>query len=221
MRVCKWLIWITAPIVIIMIGASLLTSHTYMWISEGRYATHEDIDYDYTHVSRKLIDYLNYRHDDLTFGAHEDDEHPIMSEAEIHHMEDVRDVYTLLRIIAGVSLVILLTASIFLYQKDKRTFYEAYRDIFYFPAFFGAFVGGWFLIDFNRAFDVFHRIFFEEGTWRFGGEGEETLITLVPESFWLMSGLLVIGFLILVISFSMFMNHRFMKPRIPNEGGPS
>ncbi len=219
MRICKWLIWITAPIVIIMIATSLLTSHTYMRISEGRYATHENIDYDYTHVSRKLIDFLNYRHDDLTFGAHEGDEGPIMSEGEILHMEDVRDVYTLLRIVAGVSLVVLLSASVFLYRKNKRMFYEAYRDIFYLPVFFGAFVGGWFLIDFNRAFDVFHRIFFEEGTWTFGGEGEETLITLVPQSFWFVSGLLIIAFLILVIAILMFLNHRFMKPRIPKEGG--
>ena len=221
MRLAKWLIWITAPIVIIMIGTSLLTSHTYMRISEGRYATHEDLDYDYTFVSRKLIDYLNYRHDDLTFGAHEDDEQPLMSEAEILHMEDVRDVYTLLRIVAGTSFVILSITSIFLYKKDRRMFYEAYRDVFYLPLFFGAFVGGWFLIDFNRAFDVFHRIFFEEGTWRFGGEGEDTLITLVPETFWLVSGLLVIGFLILVIALLMFLNHRFVKPCISNKGGPS
>ncbi len=214
MRIGKWLIWITTPIVIVMIGASLLTGHTYMRISEGRYATHADIDYDYTYVSRRLIDYLNYRHDDLTFGADEEDEGPIMSEAEIRHMEDVRDVYTLLRIVAGVSLVILLAASLFLYRKDRRMFYEAYRDIFFLPLFFAAFVGGFFLINFNLAFDTFHRIFFEEGTWTFGGEGEETLITLVPESFWFVSGIIILGFLIFSIALIMFLNHRFVKPRI-------
>lgn len=205
----KWLIWIAYPLFFIALFASLLTTKPYMNLSENRYASHEKIEFDYQYVSGKLMDYLNYRSDDLHFGAHAGDEEPLLRHdvrtvngetiliSEIEHMKDVRDVYTNVRIAGIIGLIVTVLLSVMFYKKDKKLFYETYRDLFYLPLFFIMFVGGWFLINFNHAFTIFHELFFE-GNWQFSQT--DALIMLLPWQFWLVSGLIILSLLGVSIS---------------------
>ncbi len=219
MKFLRVLVWFFVPVILVVIAASLLTSTAYMRLSEGRYASHEDIEFDHTYVSRQLIHYLNYRHDDLTFGASTDDEDPLLREREIVHMEDVRTVYTALRILAGVGLALTILSALVMWRKSKDYFYQTFRDLFYFPTFFIVFIGGWLLIDFGSLFVVFHEFFFffdEERKWQL--TPDDALIQLLPQAFWMVSGIIILVFLASGIAVIWWLNRRFVKPRIQKGG---
>ena len=219
-KTIKYIIWLLYPVFFIALFASLLTTKTYMNISEDRYPSHQDITYDYTYVSGKLIDYLNYRHDDLYFGANASDVEPILRHevnvingeevvvSEIEHMEDVREVYTQIRLAGIISLIIVVGLSILLYKKHPQLLYETYRDIYYFPAFFILFVGGWMIIAFDITFTVFHEIFFD-GNWQF--RTDDTLILMLPSMFWLVSGIIILLLLSVTIGFTTFLSKKYLK----------
>jgi integral membrane protein (TIGR01906 family) len=192
-----------------MIFASILTSNPYMQLSKGLYESHEDITFDHDYVSRQLIDYLNYRHDDLTFGYDAEDDTVAMSPTEIRHMEDVKDVYTMLRIVALISLGIVIGITVVMYKKDKLWLYQSYKHIFYLPLAFFAFVGTWFLIDFNRIFTWFHELFFNNDDWLI--PEYNVLIPLLPQNFWLVSGTIILIGTVIVIGLTVLYASKKLK----------
>lgn len=200
---------ITYTIFIIMIFASVLTSNPYMQLSKGLYESHEDITFDHDYVSKELIDYLNYRHDDLTFGYDALDDETAMSPTEIRHMEDVKDVYTMLRIVAVISLGIVIAITVIMAKKDKVWLYQSYKNIFYLPLAFFTFVGTWFLIDFNRIFTWFHELFFNNDDWLI--PEYNVLIPLLPQNFWLVSGTLILIGTVIVIGFTVLFASKKLK----------
>jgi integral membrane protein (TIGR01906 family) len=55
-------------------------------------------------------------------------------------------------------------------------------------------VGAFMAVSWGRFFTVFHRIFFEEGTWTF--LRTDTLLRLFPEQFWMDVAVIIVGLLI-------------------------
>ncbi len=226
MKIIKYLIWLLYPVFFIALFASLLTTKPYMRFSEGLYASHENITFDYDYVTGKLIDYLNYRSDDLHFGANPEDDTPILRHetriengeevliSEIEHMKDVRTVYTQVRIAGLVSLGLVIMFSGFLWKKDRKLLSETYRDIYLFPLFFILFVGGWFIVDFHHAFTIFHEIFFE-GNWQFSVN--DTLILLLPQMFWFVSGVIILFLLGITIGTTMLLSRYYLSKTIDTE----
>jgi len=51
MKFAKIVISITLPIFILMLFASLLTTREYLYVSEGKYSSHEEIEFDHKYVS--------------------------------------------------------------------------------------------------------------------------------------------------------------------------
>jgi integral membrane protein (TIGR01906 family) len=195
-------------IFLLMFAAQLLTSRWYLAVSEGRYDTHNEIMYDHDYVAFELIDYLNYRHDDLTFGATESDSTTLMRDIEIRHMEDVKNLYTVLRIVAltsGLSAALLLTMQA---RKDVQAMYLTLRSMFVIPLMFTVFIGTWFAIDFSRIFTLFHELFFSNDDWLL--RYDDVLIQLLPSGFWLVSGVLILAFLMVVE----FVFYRFASIRL-------
>lgn len=180
---------------LLMFFAQMLTSRLYMNLSEGQYATHADITYDHRYVAHQLIDYLNYRHDDLTFGANALEETTLMRDIEIRHMVDVKNLYTLLRVIALSAGLMAMGWWVYLYQKDRHELAETLKTMFVIPLFFTVFIGGWILIDFNRVFTLFHELFFTNDDWIL--RADDVLIQLLPSPFWMVSALLILLFLVL------------------------
>ena len=218
-KVLSFIFYITYPIVIIMFFAQLLTSTPYMRISKGLYSTHDDIYYDHMYVARQLIDYINYRHDDMYFGADENDDTPVMTQIAIDHMVDVREVYTRLRVAALVSLVIVVSSTLYMKKKDVEWLYHTLKNAFWLPLGFIAFVGTWFLIDFNRIFTWFHLIFFDGG-WQLpniphpDGSGtwiHDPLILIVPEAFWMVSGVLILLGVVFSYGLTYILNEKIVK----------
>lgn len=180
---------------LLMTFAQLLTSRVYMSLSEGRYALHQEITYDHRYVAHQLIDYLNYRNDDLTFGANALDESTLMREIEIRHMVDVKNLYTVLRVVAGLSGLVAIGGLVYLSKINKKEFSKTLETMFIIPLFFTLFIGGWMLIDFNRVFTRFHELFFSNDDWIL--RSDDVLIQLLPSNFWFTSALIILVFLLL------------------------
>ncbi len=212
MKILKVVVSVAYAVVLIMLFASLLTSNAYMRLSKGLYASHDDIDYDHDYVAGQLIDYLNYRHDDLLFGADANDNTVLMRDIEIRHMVDVRDVYTMLRLIALGCFVFVVGVSVMLYRKNKTAFYDMFKNIFWVPLGFFIFVGTWFLIDFGRIFTWFHLLFFSNDDWIL--RSDDVLIRLLPSNFWLVSGSIILLGTVVMLALTVILNERFIKPQI-------
>lgn len=190
MQIQKIIIQITIPIFLLMLFASFLTTKGYLLLSEGLYESHEEITFDHQYVSDRIMGYLNYRYDDLNIGPNQDSSEPLFRDIEIRHMVDVKNLYTSLRLVALGSLVIGLGLSYNLYKKDKNTLYETYMGMYVGPVLFIFVVGGYMLIDFGKAFTVFHQLFFTNDDWQL--YSTDALIQLLPLNFWLVSATIIL-----------------------------
>jgi len=221
MRLLKVLVWIMYPIFLVALFASLLTTRPYMSISEGLYDSHDGTgwrsdgttyEYDYTYVSNQIIDYLNYRHDDLYFGAFEGESDPVMRDIEIRHMVDVRDVYTNVRIAGAISFLGVVIISVFMFFKSKETLYHTYKNIFILPLLFVMVVGSWFVVNFQAAFTIFHEIFFDNDDWIL--QSGDVLIRILPQNFWLVSGSIILILLLIANIIPVVIAKKLGKPNL-------
>lgn len=196
-------IYITIPFFLLIFFASLLTTTPYLQLSKGLYSTHEEIEYDHDYAIERIIGYLNYRYDDLEFGATEDDPTTIMRDIEIRHMVDVKNLYTMLRLAAAGSFVLGGILLVYLYRKDKELLANTLKNIHKGPIVFAGFLGAAFLIDFNTAFRVFHELFFTNDDWLLFAD--DVLILLLPTAFWMVSAFIIlILFLLSILGINLF-----------------
>jgi integral membrane protein (TIGR01906 family) len=182
--------------------------------SKGLYASHEDVYFDHENAVDKIIGYLNYRYDDLQVGMDENDTTQLITDDEVSHMVDVKNLYTGLRVAALIALVVAVSLSIILYKYDRKEFYLTYKNMYIGPIFFIMFVGGYIIIDFNAAFTAFHNIFFTSGTWTFSYYS--VLILLLPINFWMVSGLLILIFFSLSLGLIYYINEKINKKNMLN-----
>ncbi len=209
MRLVKILINITVPLFLLMLFASLLTTKPYLLVSEGLYDSHDDIYYDYDFVVDRIIGYLNYQYDNLEFGSDEFDQYILLSDDAISHMEDVKVLYTSLRILAVISFIVGVSVSIYLYKKDKKEFYFTFRSLPLMVAYLIAFVGAYILIDFNRAFTIFHNILFTTDDWLL--DPNDILIILLPNNFWIVSGFIILGLFSISMAIIYYLNSKIIQ----------
>lgn len=208
MKIMRILINITLPIFLIMLFASLLTTKGYLLLSKEKYESHtsEYFDFDYDYAADRIMGYLNYRYDNLEFGADENDPLTIVTADEIFHMKDVKTLYTGLRIIAIISLVVAVSLSYVLFKKDKEELYKTYKSIYIGPLVFIFVVGGAMIINFDGAFELFHKIFFSNDLWLLGEH--DVLILVLPEMFWMISGMIVLVLFALSLGIIYFVNEK-------------
>jgi integral membrane protein (TIGR01906 family) len=204
-RLMQVIIYITIPVFLLIFFASLLTTTPYLQLSKGLYSTHEQITYDQDYAIERIIGYLNYRYDDLEFGATEGDQTVLLRDVEIRHMVDVKNLYTMLRIGALGSLIIGGGLLLHLYRKNKQVLYHTLKNIHKGPIIFALFLGSAFIIDFNLAFRVFHELFFTNDDWLL--YNNDVLILLLPTAFWMVSAFIILVLFLL----SMFGINRFNK----------
>jgi integral membrane protein (TIGR01906 family) len=192
-----------------MLFASLLTTTGYLRLSKGLYATHDDIYYDHDYAIERIMGYLNYRYDDLEFGLDENDDSIIMRDTELSHMVDVKNLYTMLRVLALGSLIIGVSLSYVQYKNDKKEFYKTIKLLPYGPLAFIIIVGGYMVIDFNTAFRIFHELFFTNDDWIL--YSDDVLILLLPQNFWMVSGLIILVLFSLSIGTIYYLNEKYLK----------
>ena len=187
-KILSIIVTVLTPLVILMLSIRVLLTPSFVRLAY-RLPGFPDDPYGFSTQDRlrwsdPSVKYLVNREDitflsDLTFENGE----PIYNARELSHMEDVKAVVTGMRIALAISVVILLVITIIaLRQGWKLRLISAFHW------------GGWALfgliaaillfvaLSFNTLFTVFHRIFFENGTWQF--YTSDTLIRLYPMRFW-------------------------------------
>lgn len=211
----------TLPIALIMIFASLLTTKQYLMISKDKYEMHEKVYFDYEEAADKIMGYLNYRYDEMGFEIVDNNQlygfeqfenysGPILiSETGNKHMVDVKNLYTGLRVVALVSLVISTSLLFYQKKKDQHEFYKTVKKLPIVPIFFILFIGTFMAIDFEGAFTKFHELFFNNDDWLL--PQADVLLIVLPEMFWLMSGMIILLLFSLSLGFIYFLNEKLNK----------
>jgi len=212
MKITRIIINITIPIFLVMLFANLLTTKAYLYLSEGHYASHEDIYYDQDYAIDRIMGYLNYQYDNLEFGLNANDDSVIMRDTEISHMVDVKNLYTTLRLIALGSLIVGGSLIVYQYKKSPNELYKTLKVMPFGPIAFIVFVGGAMAINFDQAFTVFHKLFFTNDDWIL--YSHDVLILLLPENFWLVSGAIILILFSASLVGIYFLNEKIVKKRI-------
>ena len=212
MKVAKIVISITIPFFLLILFASFLTSKPYLTLSKGLYESHDDVYFDHDYAIDRIAGYLNYRYDDLEFGIDEDDDSVILRDIEIGHMVDVKNLYTYLRVAAALSLIIAVSLSYVMYKVNKKELYSTFKSIYLGPLFFIMFVGGYLIIDFDTAFTAFHKMFFTNDDWIL--YSTDVLIILLPQNFWMVSGLIILTLFAASIGGIYYINERYLKKMV-------
>ncbi|MEC9484700.1 MAG: TIGR01906 family membrane protein [Candidatus Izemoplasma sp.] len=208
----KGILFITIPFILVIINANILTTTPYLNLSKGIYDSHDDIYYNHDYAIERIIGYLNYRYDDLYFGIDAEDDNVIMRDIEIRHMVDVKNVYTGLRLAALGSFILMTGSLMFLYKNKKNEIINTLDKMWIGPLFFILFVGGYIVIDFDTAFTVFHKLFFTNNDWIL--RSDDVLILLLPTTFWMVSGIIILIGLILELFGIYWLNNKFLKKRL-------
>ncbi len=108
---------------------------------------------------------------------------------EIRHMEDVKRVLDVFFPLVYASLV--LTALIFLLVRDAGFIGKTLIASSLFSTGLALFALLFSLIDYDKAFELFHIILFDPYSWRF--RSTDTLLRIYPMKFWFDGTLFVIG----------------------------
>jgi integral membrane protein (TIGR01906 family) len=203
------------PFVILMLAIRCLITPIYAKI-EYRLPGFPEDPYGFTREER--LDFakpsINYlvNSEDLSFleALQFDNGDPIYTERELSHMADVKQLVTGMRyaLAGGAILIFILTLTIAKLDQWK----SALRAILW--GAWGEFVliGGillFIVLSFDFLFTLFHKLFFESGTWTF--YTSDTLIRLFPMRFWRDAFLSVGGLSILFALIIIFISRRKLK----------
>lgn len=204
------LIYCFLPIVLLMTCVSLLTTNLYLQLSLDKYKSHSSIEFDKEFVSEKIMGYLNYKYPDLYFGANETDKTILLKDIEIRHMKDVLDVFTILRIVGFLSLILCVLNGYYLWKRNKNKLYNTLKKVWIAPSILISIIGVACLIDFDALFTLFHQIAFRNNDWILSYN--DALIQLLPFDFWLVSTILLISlFLISLFSLALIGKYKERK----------
>ncbi len=212
MKIYRLLISAFIPFFLLILFASILTTKSYLLVSKGLYASHDDVVFDHDYAIDRIAGYLNYRYDNLDFGVDELDDTIMMRQTEIDHMVDVKNLYTSLRIAAGLSLILGVGLSYIIYKKNKEEFYKTFKNLYLAPMAFTLFLGTFFIIDFNKAFTAFHQLLFTNDDWIL--YSTDVLIILLPINFWLVSASIILVLFSLSLGLIYYLNEKIIMKRL-------
>ncbi len=124
-------------------------------------------------------------YDDIFKYAHE--KYALDSDA-ISHLDDVYNVIHNVSTLV-VIVVICTIISVFIYARiDKKGLGRTLMRSTYAVSGFFALLAIWAIIDFDGMFEVFHSLFFAQGTWSFSWDS--LLISMYPPNFWMGMGVI-------------------------------
>lgn len=145
-------------------------------------------------VTTHLMAYMRGREDDLQITAVvQGTERPFFSQREIDHMVDVRDLFAGGALIfQGAVIVFVVTGAFFMLiaKSSLTTLARIHRNTNIAVLTFLALLTVVIALDFTRAFDIFHEIFFNNDYWILNPQ-VDLLINMVPEPFFVNIGIYV------------------------------
>nr|WP_276544105.1 TIGR01906 family membrane protein [Brevibacterium luteolum] len=198
--------FVLAGLAVRLIASGLFLKFAYFWRPGFPADAYGFTNDDRLHYGSYVVDYLNnfdssrYLSDVvLPNGV------PLFQPEEIAHMEDVKDLVSLLYLIAVIGAIGMLLFGLYMSRANGPGRRHALR--------FGALLtiiaflalGALAMLGWDRFFTQFHAMFFDAGTWEF--YVDDALIRLFPGQFWVDAGIaaaaivLLISALILALSF--------------------
>lgn len=148
-----------------------------------------------------LIDYNSpFFFDELHFP-----DLPSSHEALIHFAE-VKRIFLLLQLIGVVCLLFLIPLLVL--QKRRHAFPRCLRTCALTTLLLPALVGGAIALSFDRAFVLFHQLFFRNDYWLFD-PSTDPIILLLPDSFFLHCALAIV-LLVLLGSLALYVSYRLL-----------
>ncbi len=202
MRLAHWIIVVTLPLVLMMLASRLVMTPAFLSFLYTRDGFPQDV-YGFTTEDRLSYGVLGLQYllerQPITFLSDQTlpgercfpmqaSECSMFNARELQHMVDVQNVTWLLFVAACVAAII-CTASLWTLRRQRALLITAVEAacitlVVAVLTIAVAVVFAW-----DTFFDVFHALFFEEGTWRFFYS--DTLIRLYPEQFWMDSAIAV------------------------------
>lgn len=209
--------FISCAVIFIILGLTIMSVYLilpnkkfYSWQFKKN-NTYENLELskEQLHMVRdKMIDYLLYKTDDLQLQVtYDGDEfsYPFFTKRELSHMADARAIFRRFLISAFIMVTVAVVTNVTVYFLIKKKFKEySYKKVFSRGAFSGGKVfiisGAILLISialgFDAVFDVFHKIFFPQGNWKF--HPFSNLTTMLPRELFVDSAIIL-----LTIAFSL------------------
>lgn len=198
--VIQWLLVLILPVGLVVLNVWIATGSWFVRWEYGKAGFPADRGFtleERTRLAEACVEYLATGADisllaDLKLPDGED----AFNERELEHMVDVQYVY---RSTLTVGVVVALVwgsgmAVLFASGDSRDHAINALLGGGLFTLGLLVAVGAFMAVSWGRFFTVFHRIFFEEGTWTF--LRTDTLIRLFPEQFWMDVAVIIVGLLI-------------------------
>ena len=136
----------------------------------------------------------------------------IMSTTGRIHFEEVKRIFEMIQILCLVTGII---SGIMIYQNIKQKEYRFLRLTPMFSIGIPTVIGFFAAIDFDKAFVIFHKIFFRNDYWIFDYT-TDPIITILPERFFMHCFMMII-LIVIVISVIMFMIYKKKSQEIIKE----
>jgi len=162
------------------------------------------------HVTQELLDYMRGRRDEIytIYATVRGQERYFFSDIEVRHMIDVRELYDIAFMIRNASfwmLLFLILAMAFLKIPILATIARCSREVIAAFVILLVILVGAIAIDFDRAFVMFHLLFFNNDYWILDPR-VDLLINMVPQVFFveisIMIGALLLAFSGLIVGLS-------------------
>ncbi|MCL2399117.1 MAG: TIGR01906 family membrane protein [Defluviitaleaceae bacterium] len=154
------------------------------------------------YVTGELLDYMRGRREDLVVHAIVDGvEREFFSEIEIRHMVDVLYLYDagfLIRNISFWMLLLMILGMAFFKMPILPVLARCCREVVVGFLILASILAGVIIWDFDRAFVVFHLLFFDNDYWILD-PGVDLLINMVPQIFFVEISIFI-GILMLIFS---------------------
>ena len=214
-------------LLVLIVSQSIIFPTFFLPFFRHQYASQEIADYigmsdeDLMYVTVELLDYMRARRDDLDGirATVEGVEQEFFSERDKAHMIDVRVLYDQLFLVRNVSFFALL-AMIFLLAlfryPVKHLLARCSREVMAGFLIIAAIVAVIIVMDFDRAFEVFHLIFFDNDLWILFPP-RDRLVMMVPLQFFInisiFIGSLLAGATVFIIAVStIYLRREAMRP---------
>jgi integral membrane protein (TIGR01906 family) len=183
----KLLIILLVPILVIGGSVRLLSTDMFLAYEYGKASFPPDL-YDFNSPERydlasANIHYIRAHTPDNALAIQTLRGKAVYTPREVEHMADVRAVFQAVFRVWQVALVLLLGLGLILWRQGKgKMLAQALRTGGLITSGFVLSIGLLAFFAWQMWFDLFHRFFFEAGSWLF--EYSDTLIRLFPLKFW-------------------------------------
>ncbi len=133
----------------------------------------------------------------------------VMSETGRIHFEEVKRIFEVVQVLMVVSGV---ASGVMIYQNTKQKEYRYLKITPIFSIGIPAIIGFLAALDFDRAFVIFHQIFFNNNYWIFDAT-TDPIINALPETFFMHCFMMIIA-IVIILSIIMYLLYRHFQKTI-------